>query len=121
MHVTERSDTSANAPVQLRRYSFGLYPSSEQSAELHQQRMMMADLWNALLQRREDVWRRTRAQRGVRHSRKPDEAYEMIERMYPELPKIELFARQARAGWAAWGNEAGEFPQEYQKRKGAAV
>jgi N6-adenosine-specific RNA methylase IME4 len=39
------------------------------------------------------------------HSRKPDEAYEMIERMYPELPKIELFARKARAGWAAWGNE----------------
>jgi len=39
------------------------------------------------------------------HSRKPDEAYEMIERMYPELPKIELFARRARPGWAAWGNE----------------
>jgi N6-adenosine-specific RNA methylase IME4 len=40
------------------------------------------------------------------HSRKPDEVYELIERMYPELPKIELFARNARAGWAAWGNEA---------------
>jgi N6-adenosine-specific RNA methylase IME4 len=39
------------------------------------------------------------------HSRKPDEAYDLIERMYPELPKIELFARHARAGWAAWGNE----------------
>jgi N6-adenosine-specific RNA methylase IME4/ParB-like chromosome segregation protein Spo0J len=39
------------------------------------------------------------------HSRKPDEAYELIERMYPELPKIELFARHARPGWAAWGNE----------------
>jgi N6-adenosine-specific RNA methylase IME4 len=39
------------------------------------------------------------------HSRKPDEAYELIERMYPELPKIELFARQAGPGWAAWGNE----------------
>ena len=39
------------------------------------------------------------------HSRKPDEAYELIERMYPELPKIELFARQTRPGWAAWGNE----------------
>jgi N6-adenosine-specific RNA methylase IME4 len=39
------------------------------------------------------------------HSRKPDEAYELIEAMYPELPKIELFARQARPGWAAWGNE----------------
>jgi len=41
------------------------------------------------------------------HSRKPDEAYELIERMYPEMPKIELFARRARPGWAAWGNEIG--------------
>jgi N6-adenosine-specific RNA methylase IME4/ParB-like chromosome segregation protein Spo0J len=40
------------------------------------------------------------------HSRKPDEAYEIIERMYPDLPKIELFARDARPGWAAWGNQA---------------
>jgi N6-adenosine-specific RNA methylase IME4 len=39
------------------------------------------------------------------HSRKPDEAYELIERMYPELPKIELFARSAREGWTAWGNQ----------------
>jgi hypothetical protein len=29
-----------------------------------------------------------------------------VERMYPELPRIELFARQTRDGWAAWGNEA---------------
>jgi N6-adenosine-specific RNA methylase IME4/ParB-like chromosome segregation protein Spo0J len=42
------------------------------------------------------------------HSRKPDDAYEAIERMYPELPKIELFARQARPGWAAWGNEVAD-------------
>jgi N6-adenosine-specific RNA methylase IME4 len=40
------------------------------------------------------------------HSRKPDEAYALIERMYPELPKIELFARVRRPGWDAWGNEA---------------
>jgi N6-adenosine-specific RNA methylase IME4 len=40
------------------------------------------------------------------HSCKPNEAYELIERAYPELPKIELFARAARDGWAAWGNEA---------------
>ena len=40
------------------------------------------------------------------HSRKPDEAYALIERMYPDLPRIELFARHARAGWSAWGNEA---------------
>jgi N6-adenosine-specific RNA methylase IME4 len=40
------------------------------------------------------------------HSRKPDEAYELIERMYPSLRKIELFARQLRDGWDAWGNQA---------------
>jgi N6-adenosine-specific RNA methylase IME4 len=40
------------------------------------------------------------------HSRKPDEAYEIIERMYPELPKIELFARHKRDGWERWGKEA---------------
>jgi N6-adenosine-specific RNA methylase IME4 len=40
------------------------------------------------------------------HSRKPDEAYAVIEQMYPDLPKIELFARNAREGWAAWGNQA---------------
>jgi N6-adenosine-specific RNA methylase IME4 len=39
------------------------------------------------------------------HSRKPDESYEIIERMYPELPKIELFARNTRPGWDCWGNE----------------
>jgi N6-adenosine-specific RNA methylase IME4 len=32
--------------------------------------------------------------------------------MYPELPKIELFARQARPGWEAWGNEAPPDPGE---------
>jgi N6-adenosine-specific RNA methylase IME4/ParB-like chromosome segregation protein Spo0J len=40
------------------------------------------------------------------HSRKPDEAYELIEAIYPELPKIELFARSAREGWTVWGNQA---------------
>jgi N6-adenosine-specific RNA methylase IME4 len=47
------------------------------------------------------------------HSRKPDAAYEMIERMYPSLPKIELFARHERPGWAAWGNE---IPREAASR-----
>ena len=39
------------------------------------------------------------------HSRKPDKAYELIEGMYPGLPKIELFARERRCGWECWGNE----------------
>jgi N6-adenosine-specific RNA methylase IME4 len=46
------------------------------------------------------------ADRG-RHSEKPGQAYELIERMYPAASKLELFARgAARPGWVAWGNEA---------------
>jgi N6-adenosine-specific RNA methylase IME4/ParB-like chromosome segregation protein Spo0J len=38
--------------------------------------------------------------------RKPDKAYELIERMYPELPKVELFLRgKPRPRWS--GAEAG--------------
>jgi N6-adenosine-specific RNA methylase IME4 len=40
------------------------------------------------------------------HSAKPDEFYEVIERMYPALPKVELFCRSPRAGWSAWGNQS---------------
>jgi N6-adenosine-specific RNA methylase IME4 len=40
------------------------------------------------------------------HSRKPDEAMERLERLYGNARRIELFARQARPGWTAWGNEA---------------
>ena len=39
------------------------------------------------------------------HSRKPDEVYEAIEAMYPNLPKLELFARTPREGWKPWGNQ----------------
>lgn len=39
------------------------------------------------------------------HSQKPDELYLIIENMYPELAKIELFARKKREGWDCWGNE----------------
>jgi N6-adenosine-specific RNA methylase IME4 len=44
------------------------------------------------------------APRG-KHSAKPVEVREMIERLYPTLPKIELFARERVPGWDAWGNE----------------
>ncbi|ACT47145.1 MT-A70 family methyltransferase [Methylotenera mobilis] len=40
------------------------------------------------------------------HSRKPDEVYQIIDHMYPELSKVELFCRGEPAnGWAGWGNE----------------
>jgi N6-adenosine-specific RNA methylase IME4/ParB-like chromosome segregation protein Spo0J len=40
------------------------------------------------------------------HSAKPEKFYELIEAYFPNLPKIELNARRARAGWDAWGLEA---------------
>jgi N6-adenosine-specific RNA methylase IME4 len=46
------------------------------------------------------------------HSRKPDEAYSIIEHMFPDLPRVELFARTQRAGWHAWGNQVGKFDGE---------
>lgn len=41
------------------------------------------------------------------HSRKPDEQYDLIESCSPG-PYLEMFARYARPGWSAWGNEAAE-------------
>lgn len=41
------------------------------------------------------------------HSAKPEIFYEIIEAMYPEFPKIEMFCRSPREGWAAWGNQSG--------------
>lgn len=40
------------------------------------------------------------------HSEKPAWFAEQIERIWPSLPKIELFARAPRPGWAAWGNQS---------------
>jgi N6-adenosine-specific RNA methylase IME4 len=39
------------------------------------------------------------------HSRKPDEQYGKIERLYPNMRYLELFARKKREGWDSWGNE----------------
>lgn len=39
------------------------------------------------------------------HSKKPAEFAEIIERMYPHLPRVELFCRSPRDGWSVWGNE----------------
>lgn len=39
------------------------------------------------------------------HSVKPQAAYEMLENMFPDSRKIELFARKQRDGWDCWGNE----------------
>lgn len=39
-----------------------------------------------------------------RHSQKPGEFYSLVERLSPP-PRLEMFARENRLGWDAWGNE----------------
>lgn len=41
----------------------------------------------------------------VRHSQKPVQAYEMLEDMFKDANKLELFARNNRENWDCWGNE----------------
>jgi N6-adenosine-specific RNA methylase IME4 len=45
------------------------------------------------------------APRGL-HSEKPDVFAEHIERLFRNVPKLEMFASRARPGWDCWGNEA---------------
>lgn len=49
-----------------------------------------------------------RVKRGGIHSRKPVQVIELLESMYPSFgnkDRIELFTREPRVGWTAWGNE----------------
>lgn len=45
-----------------------------------------------------------REKRG-KHSKKPRHYHRMLEKQYPGWPRVELFAREAEAGWDVWGNE----------------
>lgn len=42
------------------------------------------------------------------HSQKPTQVYDMLEAMYPQATRLELFARAKRPGWTVWGAEAPE-------------
>ena len=44
------------------------------------------------------------------HSRKPEEFYRRVER-YCDGPRVELFARSVRPGWAVWGNQTDKFEE----------
>ena len=41
-----------------------------------------------------------------RHSQKPHEFREAIEKLCGDVPRVELFARDAADGWDCWGNQA---------------
>lgn len=43
----------------------------------------------------------------AQHSRKPDAAYALLERLYPG-PRVELFATIERAGWSCFGSALGK-------------
>lgn len=40
------------------------------------------------------------------HSTKPEKFYEIIEQMYPNRKYLEMFARNKRAKWTVWGDQA---------------
>lgn len=44
----------------------------------------------------------------LEHSAKPTIFYDIIDKMYPDVRKVELFGRapEDREGWVAWGNQA---------------
>lgn len=54
-------------------------------------------------------WRNGFRAKRAEHSRKPDYLHRAIEAMYPHGPFLEMFARERRAGWDAWGNETERF------------
>jgi N6-adenosine-specific RNA methylase IME4 len=46
------------------------------------------------------------------HSRKPEWPQCQVEARFPDIPKLELFARAPRAGWTVMGNEVNKFSED---------
>jgi len=40
-----------------------------------------------------------------KHSEKPQQVHEGLERLYGDVRRLELFARRTRPGWTVWGNQ----------------
>lgn len=63
------------------------------------------------------IGRPKRIEKGIRelmfagrreHSRKPEETFRRLVRLYPG-PYLDIFGRASRPGWTVWGNEATKF------------
>lgn len=48
-------------------------------------------------------------EQATAHSKKPLCAYEMIDNMFPDVKKLELFARNEYKDWDCWGNQTNMF------------
>lgn len=46
------------------------------------------------------------------HSRKPDEFFALVEALYPQAMRFELFSRAPRYGWIQWGIEHRKFAEK---------
>jgi N6-adenosine-specific RNA methylase IME4 len=46
----------------------------------------------------------------ARHSEKPREFFALVERLSP-APRLEMYARGPRSGWAVWGNQSNGAPE----------
>jgi len=61
--------------------------------------------------------RNTRSTRSVvmgqvrEHSRKPEAAYAAAEALMPDARRLDMFSRQQRSGWTAFGDEVGKFDE----------
>ena len=47
-----------------------------------------------------------------RHSEKPEEFRQIIDRLYSKGPKLEMFGRRQVKGWTVWGNQIGESAED---------
>lgn len=45
------------------------------------------------------------------HSRKPENFYQLVDKLCPDITKLEMFARESRDGWDCWGDQADLFDQ----------
>ena len=51
-----------------------------------------------------NIYQKVRALR-TRHSEKPEEVRQNIERLFGDVPRMELFARKKSEGWSTWGDD----------------
>lgn len=55
------------------------------------------------------VFRDVLYEKSTVHSKKPESAYQMLETMFPDAAKLELFARNERDGWDCFGDQVDYF------------
>ena len=68
------------------------------------------------LKKENNVRQLIRAER-TKHSKKPQEVRENIDRLFGDIPRVELFAREKHEGWDVWGNEVESDIDLFEKEK----